>query len=214
MNKFTDKFLDDVAQAMTFAKTDIESLCIAAVKIAGERGTVTADDIRDAVTITRDKRILGIALGRLKVCNVIYVVGYQATAEKASHGRPVFIFALTPHWKTGWPSNYMMPDGVSEGTPLLEAREKELVDLQGRERHALTLLEEANKHLRAANKQIEELQMKTKAVNATGLHLQAATRDLLREAKTLVITDRWRNMKLIRDAEATLLGNPYPGVQT
>lgn len=109
---FTPEFLDVINNFVEAARNDTEAICLAAVRIAKNKGSVTADDIVEVMDISRDRRIIGGALGRLKKDGVLFVSGFQPTARKSSHGRPIYIYQLTDEWKGCWPSQFIDPSEV------------------------------------------------------------------------------------------------------
>ena len=78
---------------------EAELLREVAVKIAEEKGTVTADDLREfveanGIEISKDYRIFGAVLMSLRRKGILEVVGYTKTKVPTSHGRPIAVFAL------------------------------------------------------------------------------------------------------------------------
>jgi hypothetical protein len=69
-----------------------ERCTAAALVIAGERGEVTADDIRQRVNIEGDRRILGAVLAHLVRAKLLVRGEYTSTTTKGSHGRPIMVF--------------------------------------------------------------------------------------------------------------------------
>jgi hypothetical protein len=70
-----------------------------AIQIAKEKGTVTADDLRNFVEennipISKDYRVFGAVLVSLKRKGVLKIVGYTKTEVPTSHGRPIAMYAL------------------------------------------------------------------------------------------------------------------------
>jgi hypothetical protein len=60
------------------------------------RGTATADDVRDVVTLPEgiDPRLFGSVPGTLAQAGIIESVGFQKTSRAAGHARPVTIWRL------------------------------------------------------------------------------------------------------------------------
>jgi predicted ArsR family transcriptional regulator len=109
---FTEEFLAVIDNFVNAARNDTEAICLVATRIAKSKGTVTADDIVEAMEINRDRRIIGGALGRLKKDGVLFVDGFQPTKRKSSHGRPIYVYRLTDEWERCWPSKFIDPSSI------------------------------------------------------------------------------------------------------
>jgi predicted ArsR family transcriptional regulator len=112
VSQFTPEFLDVINNFVEAARNDTEAICLVATRIAKSKGSVSADDIVEAMEINRDRRIIGGALGRLKKEGVLRIDGFMPTKRKSSHGRPIYIYKLAENWERCWPTRYLDPSDI------------------------------------------------------------------------------------------------------
>ena len=90
-----------------------ERICVKAVELAAEHGSVSSDDIRDHMTFDEktDKRVIGSALAFLSRYKVVSKVGICASKEKTSGSRAITVFGLTKGWRDAFARlpTYEMP---------------------------------------------------------------------------------------------------------
>lgn len=91
--------LRDAALALlrTHRAALVRALSRAAVRIALERGTVTADDVRHAVPIPAGIRpvVVGAAVRDVATAGVLRRVGYRPSARPEAHARPLTVWQLS-----------------------------------------------------------------------------------------------------------------------
>ena len=150
MSSESDGFRAVLNQFVANAATDMARLCLAAVRVAAEKGSVTADDLRcvELKDENRDKRIFGGALAYLMRAGVLVTVGTTKTQERGSNSRPIGVYALTPDWRSQWLKKDGLPP-VSEVVDLQAPRTVAASRQVGQD-EVLGVLAEVNRLARAA----------------------------------------------------------------
>jgi len=101
----TEKLKDQIWLLTNQSKV-FEAMCVACVAIAGDQGTVTADDLRSMFSdLKTDKRQFGSVLGFLRGREILTVTGYTPSRQASCNGRPIALFALTDGWRSNWIHN-------------------------------------------------------------------------------------------------------------
>jgi molybdopterin biosynthesis enzyme len=75
----------------------VRDLTRAAVRLALERGTITADDVRSVVPIPPGIRpvVVGVALRDAADAGILRRIGYRPSTRPVAHARPLTVWRLT-----------------------------------------------------------------------------------------------------------------------
>ena len=93
------EFLEVVALFQRYRGDEFHFLQEVALFLARKHGEVTADDLYEVCNffgINKDRRIIGGVLGKLKHEGILIPVRITRTERPEAHGRPIWVFSLSP----------------------------------------------------------------------------------------------------------------------
>ena len=95
LDDYEDPFASYVLPRYFEGRPVYEQLKIIALKLAAEKETITADDLREYCPPGVNKKVLGAVIGALKRKGYLREVGVVKSAVPSSHGRAIWVYRIT-----------------------------------------------------------------------------------------------------------------------
>lgn len=140
---------EDILKQLQELPADMQTLSMAAVALAAENGSVSVDDLRSAIKIQGDLKILGAVVAQLGRKGVLQKIGYQSSKQKSAGQRPIFSYALTDDWRSAWLTK--MPQGYPAPVWMMDLKAVITVTKEGDAFEHLKAMLDALKHYEGLN---------------------------------------------------------------